>query len=214
MAALYEVAFGLVLLLPVVQNGSGIGLRAWIERLSGKAHLLSSTGAWEDPMSTTRGVLYVHSTPSALCPHIEWAVGGVFGMPTPLSWQPQPVERGSYRAERTWTGPIGTAARLASALGGWRKLRFEVSEDPAAGSEGERYCGTPTLGMFRATTGVHGDIMVSEDRIKDAMARAALGHADLADALDRLLGRSWDDELEPFRHAGEHSPVRWLHQVV
>ncbi|HYI55456.1 MAG TPA: DUF3145 family protein, partial [Microlunatus sp.] len=27
-------------------------------------------------MSTTRGVLYVHAAPSALCPHIEWAVGG------------------------------------------------------------------------------------------------------------------------------------------
>ena len=24
----------------------------------------------------------------------------------------------------------------------------------------------------------------------------------------------WDDELEPFRYAGEGAPVRWLHQVV
>ena len=31
--------------------------------------------------STTRGVLYVHSAPSALCPHIEWAAAGVLGMP-------------------------------------------------------------------------------------------------------------------------------------
>ena len=29
--------------------------------------------------SATCGVLYVHSAPSALCPHIEWAVGGVLG---------------------------------------------------------------------------------------------------------------------------------------
>ena len=29
--------------------------------------------------TATRGVLYVHSSPSALCPHIEWAVGGVLG---------------------------------------------------------------------------------------------------------------------------------------
>ncbi|MGH3424385.1 MAG: DUF3145 family protein, partial [Nocardioidaceae bacterium] len=25
----------------------------------------------------TRGVVYVHSAPSALCPHVEWAVAGV-----------------------------------------------------------------------------------------------------------------------------------------
>ena len=33
-------------------------------------------------------------------------------------------------------------------------------------------------------------------------------------ALDELLGRPWDDELEIFRHAAEGAPVRWLHQVV
>ncbi|MDN5818786.1 MAG: DUF3145 domain-containing protein, partial [Yaniella sp.] len=26
-----------------------------------------------------RGVLYVHSAPAALCPHIEWAVGAALG---------------------------------------------------------------------------------------------------------------------------------------
>jgi hypothetical protein len=28
--------------------------------------------------------------------------------------------------------------------------------------------------------------------------------------LARLLGTAWDDELEPFRRAGEGAPVRWL----
>jgi hypothetical protein len=26
-----------------------------------------------------------------------------------------------------------------------------------------------------------------------------------------LLGQPWDDELEPFRHAADGAPVRWLH---
>ena len=43
---------------------------------------------------------------------------------------------------------------------------------------------------------------------------AALGGQGLADALDDLLGRSWDDELEPFRYAGDGAQVRWLHEVV
>jgi len=33
----------------------------------------------------------------------------------------------------------------------------------------------------------------------------------LEEELDRLLGRPWDAELEPFRCAAEGAPVRWLH---
>lgn len=165
-------------------------------------------------MSTTRGVLYIHSAPSALCPHIEWAVGGVFGMPVGLVWTPQPVERVAYRSEYAWTGPVGTAARLASALKGWQRLRFEATEDATSTSEGERYSHTPALGVFHAVTGLHGDILVPEDRIKQAVAAAAVGGLDLPTALERLLGQPWDDELEPFRHAGDGAAVRWLHEVV
>ena len=32
--------------------------------------------------------------------------------------------------------------------------------------------------------------------------------------MQALLGKAWDDELEPFRYAGDGAPVRWLHQVV
>ena len=62
-------------------------------------------------MSTTRGVMYVHSAPSALCPHIEWALGGLLGVPTRLTWTAQEAERNTYRAELSWTGPDGTAVR-------------------------------------------------------------------------------------------------------
>jgi len=165
-------------------------------------------------MSTTRGVLYVHSAPSALCPHVEWAVGGAFGMPVHLTWTAQPVERSTYRAEYAWVGPVGTAARLASALKGWQRVRFEVTEEATQGSESERYSYTPALGVFHATTGVHGDIVIAEDRIRQAMAHADLGGPDLRTALDALLGRPWDEELEPFRYAGDDAPVRWLHEVV
>jgi hypothetical protein len=37
--------------------------------------------------------------------------------------------------------------------------------------------------------------------------------ANLAEDIARLLGQPWDDELEPFRVAGDESPVRWLHRV-
>jgi Protein of unknown function (DUF3145) len=77
-----------------------------------------------------------------------------------------------------------------------------------------RYAYTPTLGVFYAVTGKHGDILVPEDRLRHAMMTANSGGRDLHAALDILLGKEWDDELEPFRYAGEDAPVRWLHQVV
>jgi Protein of unknown function (DUF3145) len=162
----------------------------------------------------TRGVLYVHSAPSALCPHVEWAVAGVFGAPVSLSWIPQPAAAGTYRAEFSWQGDVGTAARVASALRGWNQLRFEITEEPSAGNEGARFSYTPALGVFHAVTGVHGDIMIPEDRLKAAVAKAAQGETTLEIEIELLLGRPWDDELETFRHAGEGAPVRWLHQVV
>ena len=34
----------------------------------------------------TRGVLFVHSAPRALCPHIEWAGAEVLGSRIHLDW--------------------------------------------------------------------------------------------------------------------------------
>ncbi len=111
-------------------------------------------------------------------------------------------------------GRAGTGAALASALRGWEKLRFEVTEEPTARSEGARYSYTPSLGIFHALTGLHGDILIPEDRIKAFRVKAALGEITMDEALDGLLGAAWDAELEPFRHAGDGAPVRWLHKVI
>jgi hypothetical protein len=156
----------------------------------------------------------VHSAPRALCPHVEWAVAGVLGTRVSLDWIRQPAAPGTWRSEFSWQGQAGTASKLASALRGWQLLRFEVTAEPSAGAEGERYSCTPGLGIFHAVTGVHGDIMIPEDRLRAALSRSRQGESDLESDIARLLGKPWDDELEPFRHAGEGAPVRWLHQVV
>jgi len=164
---------------------------------------------------TTRGVVYIHATPTALCPHIEWAVGAVLGARVTLEWTPQPAAPGTVRAELSWQGEQGTAAAIASALRDWHLIRFEVTEEPSAGGEGERYSCTPDLGLFCATTGPHGDIMVREDRLRAALARAVSDPSISVEVeLTTLLGAPWDEELEPFRYAGDGAPVRWLHQVV
>ena len=164
-------------------------------------------------MKSTRGIILIHSAPAALRPHVEWAVGAVIGAPVEVTWSQQPAEPRSLRAEHTWNAQVGTGAALASALRGCVRARFEVTEEAVAGGEGSRWAYTPSLGVFAASIGVHGDIMIHEDRLKQALLADALGHRPLAEGVAELLGARWDDELEAFRHAGEGAPVRWLHQV-
>ncbi|GHH93833.1 hypothetical protein GCM10017779_42900 [Streptomyces capillispiralis] len=156
----------------------------------------------------------MHSAPRALCPHVEWAIAGVLGTRVSLDWIRQPAAPGTWRSEFSWQGQAGTASKLASALRGWQMLRFEVTSEPCPSHEGERYSCTPDLGIFHAVTGIHGDILIPEDRLRAALTRSRTGETDLEVEIAKLLGKPWDDELEPFRYAGEGAPVRWLHQVV
>ena len=83
---------------------------------------------------SAHGVLYVHSAPPALCPHIEWAVAGIVGVPVGMPWSGQPAAPGALRAELTWQGHPGTAGEIASALAGWNRLRFEAFRRAADGA--------------------------------------------------------------------------------
>lgn len=161
-----------------------------------------------------RGMLFIHSAPAALCPHLEWAAANVLGEAVSLDWTDQPAESRARRAEFSWTGESGMGAALASKLASFDRVRFEVTEDASPGSDGQRFCFTPALGTFAATVGVHGDILVSEDRIKNAMAQEAVGGDAIHSALAALLGTPWDEELDTFRYASDDAPIRWLHQVV
>jgi len=158
------------------------------------------------------GVVYVHSCPPAVCPHAEWAISGVLGTRVTLTWTAQPAAPGQLRAECAWTGRPGTAGALAAALRAWPMLRFEVTEDPSQGYDGERIVHVPGRGVFRASVGANGDIMVGEGQLRALRATARTAE-DYVFTLDRLLGAVWDDELEAYRQAGDGAPVTWLHQV-
>jgi hypothetical protein len=188
---------------------------------------------------SVRGVLHVHCAPPALCPHVEWAVAGVLGVPANLPWVDQPAAPGMLRAELLWQGKPGAAGAITSVLAGWNLLRFEVTEDASQGCDAVRYSCTPALGTFSAMVAANGDIVVPEGRLRAAMALAAAARpaagqsragadSELGSLQDRhgprhpalggsleaelalLLGQPWDDELEPFRRAGDGAPVRWL----
>lgn len=159
----------------------------------------------------TRGVVFVHSTPAALCPHVCWALESVLGGSVRLDWSQQPLGRSLMRGEFSWAGEAGTGARLASALRGFDDLRYEVTEEPSPGVDGSRWVHTPRLGIHHSWLAANGDAVVNEDRLRAAMRCG--DHSALRREIDAALGTAWDLELDPFRHAGEGHPTRWLYRV-
>jgi hypothetical protein len=222
---------------PILHNVDDVargGAVAWLVRPTEVRWGRRTSSAGQGGLVTVRGVLQIHSAPPALSPHIEWALAGVFGMPVKLQWIDQPAAPGSVRAELAWQGQPGLSGEITSALASWDLLRFEVTEEASQGCDAVRYSCTPALGIFSATVGANGDIMISENRLRAVLTLAAsapaaapgprLGtlrevhgprHPALGGSVEAelslLLGEPWDAELEPFRHASAGAPVRWLH---
>lgn len=164
-------------------------------------------------MPSTRGVVYMHCCPSAIAPHVEWALAGVLGRPARLQWAGQPAAPEHLRAEASWTGQIGTGGRLAACLRAWPMLVFEITEDGTSVSDGERLAYVPGRGFHRSTTAANGDVVVGEERLRGLLSRAH-DVAEYRHAIEELIGTSWDAELEPYRLGGDGKPVTLLHQVV
>lgn len=161
----------------------------------------------------TRGVIFVHCCPSAIAPHVEWALAGVLERPARLQWAGQPVAPMHLRAEAAWTGPVGTGARLAASLRSWPMLVFEVTEDGTSLSDGERLCYVPGRGFHRSMVSTNGDVLVGEERLRGLLSRAHTAE-EYQHGIAELLGSAWDAELEPYRQGGDGAPVTLFHQVV
>ena len=147
------------------------------------------------------GVFFVHSCPKALAPHVEWALAREIGSVVKLDWFPQPLLPDSLRAEMMWRGPQGTAAEVASSLFGWQHLRFEITEEQTALSDGGRWMHTPSLGLFHIRTDTVGNGMLGENAVRAAIIVSEGDAERLAHELRMALGEAWDEELEPFRQA-------------
>ena len=175
--------------------------------------MASTTASATTESSFATGVLFVHSCPKALVPHVEWALAREIGRVVKLDWSPQPLLPHTMRTVADWRGLAGTATAVASSLFGWQQLRFEITEDQSAAGSGGRWMHTPALGVHFAQTDSAGNAVVGEDRIRYAMEVAGHDPLELHRELRLALGQAWDDELEPFRHASDFAPVVWLHQV-
>ena len=142
----------------------------------------------------SKGYLAIHSAPSALTRHIQWAVANLLGRSVLLMWKPQPLLAGTYRTTCEWRDRSGTGAELASALRGWHYLRFEIREEESDSTVLYRF--TPELGIHRAVLDRSGSVMLTENQVTSALA---LNDDELRESLSRSLGSAWDQELEQFR---------------
>jgi hypothetical protein len=91
-------------------------------------------------------------------------------------------------------------------------IRFEVTEEPSPGVDGERFMHVPGRGLFHGSTSANGDIVLSEDRLRNLIATSR-GYETLAHAMEKALGGPWDAELEPYRHAADGAPMTLLTRV-
>jgi hypothetical protein len=146
-----------------------------------------------------RGFLTIHSAPSALRHHIDWAIQGVLGNWIKLAWNPQPLVPGSYRTQLEFRGSRGAASEIASVLRSWHYLNFEVIEGSETGGELFRF--TPELGIHRAMVDHSGAILINENQLGSVLA-SAFDEEAIRDGLASLMGTSWETELDRFRSVG------------
>lgn len=163
--------------------------------------MTSTTASARVESSFTTGVLFVHSCPKALVPHVEWALAREIGRVVKLDWSPQPLMPHTMRASIEWRGAAGTACAVASSLFGWQQLRFEVTEDQSSASNGGRWMHTPALGICHLQTDTAGNSVLTEQAIHRAIEQGGGEAAAIAQQLRAALGEAWDHELEPFRVA-------------
>jgi hypothetical protein len=143
-----------------------------------------------------RGFLTIHSAPSALRHHIDWAIQTVLGNWIKLSWNPQPLTPGTFRTQLEFRGAQGAAAEIASALRSWHYLNFEVIEGTELGGELFRF--TPELGIHRAVVDQSGAVLVNENQLRVILANSFDEDA-IREGIAVILGNSWEVELDRFR---------------
>jgi len=142
------------------------------------------------------GRLIIYSCPKTLIKHLEAGLERELNESININWQSQVLKPGSYRGQMSYSSAIGSGAKIVNVLKSWSYLIFELSEFNS--SEGSIYFYTKELGLYRGSINSQGQIVVSEDMLKCAITQN-LSQSDLTIALEKLIGRPWDDFLEPFR---------------
>jgi len=154
---------------------------------------------------SVRGLLTIHSAPSALRRHIDWAIQNIVGADAQLNWLPQPMMVGTFKTKCQWRGRQGSGAEIASTLRSWHYLNFEVLEQNDNGAELFRF--TPELGIHRVLTDLSGGAILSEHQINSVL-QSSFDEDAIRQGLAHAMGHPWDEQLEKFRGAGMAESAR------
>jgi hypothetical protein len=84
-------------------------------------------------------------------------------------------------------------------LKGWHYITFELFESSSQGSDGSLYMFTPELGLFRGTVSPNGDLVINENQIQKTLSEN-LNPVIALEGIENLLGKKWDEALDPYRH--------------
>ena len=143
-----------------------------------------------------RGQLTIHSAPSALRSHIDWAITDLLGASALCQWTPQMLKAGTYKCSISWRDRQGVAAAVASALRSWHYLYFEVQEDTNDGGELFRF--TPELGIHRAMTDLTGAVLLNQHQVESVLSQS-FDEESIRNGIALIIGNDWENELERFR---------------
>ena len=113
-----------------------------------------------------------------------------------MSWSPQPLLPGTFRAQLEFRAAQGAASEIASSLRTWHYLNFEVIEGTELGGELFRF--TPELGIHRSVVDQSGAVLINENQISKVLAES-FDEEGIRDGIASIMGNAWELELEPFR---------------
>ena len=156
-----------------------------------------------------RGALTIHSAPSALRSHIDWALADLLGANVRCDWTPQMLKAGTFKCTLTWRDHQGVAAAVASTLRSWHYIYFEVHEDTNDGGELFRF--TPELGIHRAVTDLTGAVLIGQNQINVVLTES-FDEESIRAGLALIIGNEWESELERFRGVN-HQEISHLRAI-
>jgi len=137
--------------------------------------------------------LLIHACPKASVEQVTAL------LPNESVWHPQSLVLGFMRTELDMKLSRLAAEDLIAAINRIGNLYADITIISRNGSA--LFMLAPGLGLFRAETNQAGEILITEERIRQAMDGSAGNHRELTRLLRLALGQAWDDVLEPFRAA-------------
>jgi hypothetical protein len=162
------------------------------------------------PEALTRGFLMVHAAAGVDLLRLESSIEELVRVSNDYEWgsvaslqlvttnamnRREPL----FRASLEFEADLDSTALLASRLAAFQTIWFEVALTFSSKGLGQRYCYTPTLGMFHSQLDEAGNQVFNENQIRLALQSPT--KSEMHSHLTKMLGTQWDAQLDQLRQA-------------